>query len=99
MIRGLCQVHRTDFDPGLLTSAMQSSTSFFSKIVEDNEIVVRHAIGMVITIACIWAFHFVLELTLGADAKLFDYVPIAYVAHIGDALAFLRFFWKMLREF
>lgn len=84
---------------GLLTSVMQSSTSFFLKIVEDNEIVVRHAIGMVITIACIWVFHFVLKLTLGADAKLFDYVPIAYVAHIGDALAFLRFFWKMLREF
>lgn len=99
MIRSLCQAPCADFDPGPLTSAMQSSTSFFSKIVEDNEIVVRHAIGMVITIACIWAFHGALELTLGADAKLFDYVPIAYVAHIGDALAFLRFFWKMLREF
>jgi hypothetical protein len=78
---------------------MHQGSSFFAKLVEDNEIVVRHAIGMVVTIACIWAFHGALTLTLGADAKLFDWIPIAYVAHVGDALAFMRFFWKMLREF
>ena len=78
---------------------MNSSPSFFAKVVEDNEIVVRHAIGMVITIGCIWIFHAALSFTLGAEAKLFDYIPIVYVAHIGDVLAFLRFFWKMIREF
>jgi len=78
---------------------MANNASFIAKVVEDNEVVVRHAIGMVVTIGCIWVFHLALALTLGADAKLFDSVPIVFVAHVGDALAFLRFFWKMIKEF
>ena len=42
--------------------------------------------------------HF-LKATLGKDAKLFDMLPLAYVAHVGDSIAILRFFWKMLKEF
>lgn len=78
---------------------MSSPQTFVAKVIDDNEVVVRHAIGMIVTIACIWLFHFALAQSLGADAKLFDIVPIIYIAHIGDTLAFLRFFWKMLREF
>ena len=78
---------------------MNTPQTFVAKVVDDNEVVIRHAIGMIVTIACIWAFHSALAITLGADAKLFDIIPIVYIAHVGDALAFLRFFWKMLREF
>jgi len=78
---------------------MPEHDSFLSKLVEDNGPVIRHAIGMVVTILCIWIFHFALSVTLGERAKLFDIIPIVYVAHFGDSLAFLRFFWKMLKEF
>lgn len=73
--------------------------NFQQKLWDDIEPVLRHALAMLVTIGCIWMFHAALEHSLGKDAKLFDLVPILYVAHTGDALAFLRFFWKMVKEF
>lgn len=78
---------------------MNANESFLIKVFRDNEPVLRHAIGMVVTILCIWLFHLILGITLGADAQLFDRVPIVYVAHFGDSLAFLRFFVNLVREF
>lgn len=78
---------------------MPEHKSLLFKVAQDNEPVIRHAVGMVVTILCIWLFHIVLGLTLGTSAQLFDRIPIVYVAHFGDSLAFLRFFWKMIQEF
>lgn len=89
----MARVNRTN------SQNVSSQHTFFSKVIEDNEVVVRHAIGMIVTIMSIWFFHWSLAVSLGADAKLFDIVPIIYIAHFGDLLAFLRFFWKMLKEF
>jgi hypothetical protein len=73
--------------------------SFFQRLYSDCEPVIRHAISMAVTIVCIWGFQFLLKRTLGEDAKLFDRLPIIYVAQLGDLLAFLRFFWKLIKEF
>ena len=73
--------------------------SFTEKLREDLEPVLRHAIAMVVTILCIWGFHLVLKHTLGQEARLFGQLPIEYVAHTGDVIAFIRFFWKMIKEF
>lgn len=72
---------------------------FLGRLVDDLEVVIRHAIGMAVTILCIWAFHALLEHTLGHDATLFDRLPIVYLAHTGDLLAMCRFFWKIIKEF
>lgn len=82
-----------------MESNPSEGSTFFEKVKKDNEIVVRHALGMLIVLVCIWAFHLVLTYTLGDDAKLFGAVPVLYVAHVGDALAFFRFFVKLVREF
>lgn len=72
---------------------------FVAKLRDDLEPVARHAIGMIATIVSIAAFRMMLGWTLGPQAMLFGHVPIEYVAHLGDILAFARFFWKLVREF
>lgn len=78
---------------------VDNMSNFKDQLINDIEPVLRHAIAMVITILCIWIFQLVLMHTLGEEATLFGRIPIVYVAHTGDSLAFLRFFWKMVREF
>ena len=76
-----------------------NSASFFEKLRDHLEPVVLHAIAMAVTIVCIWGFHWLLAHTLCEDATLFGVFPIVYVAHTGDSLAILRFFWKLIKEF
>lgn len=69
------------------------------KLIELIGPVITHAIAMGVTILCIWGIDVLLKVTLGENAKLFGSMPIAWVAHVGDCIAILRFFWKMLKEF
>jgi hypothetical protein len=73
--------------------------SFGSQLKEDLAPVIRHGISMCVAVLCIWAFHALLAATIGEEARLFDSIPIRYLAHAGDLIVFTRFIWKALREF
>lgn len=73
--------------------------SVWEKLKDHLEPVILHTIAMSVAILSIWFIHFLLRSTLGESAKLFDVMPLIFVAHVGDTIVIGRFFWKMLKEF
>ncbi len=74
-------------------------SSFWEKLKDHLEPVFIHTVAMSAAILSIWCVHWLLKSTLGESAKLFDLMPLIYVAHVGDTIVLGRFFWKMLKEF
>jgi hypothetical protein len=73
--------------------------TFRDKVQKVVEPICLHLIGMCATVVSIWLFHMLLHAVLGEDATLFGTLPIVYLAHTGDLVAFLRFIWSAIREF
>lgn len=76
-----------------------AETKFLEKVRKVSEPIALHFIAMTLTILSIWGFHLILRYSLGEGAKLFDRLPVIYIAQVGDAVAFLRFIWSAIREF
>ena len=72
---------------------------FIDKVKKVIEPILVHFIGMCATILSIWAVHAFLAITIGENAKLFDILPIIYLAHAGDFTVFVRFVWSAIKEF
>ena len=71
---------------------------FRARALEEVAPLLYHTIGMVAAVACIWFFEHMLTWVLGPEAKLFDVLPIRYLGHLGDLLAFVRFLVRLGKE-
>jgi hypothetical protein len=59
----------------------------------------KHFVALSLTLLSIWGVAELFTYTLGVNAKLFDTLPIVYLIHTGDAIAFLRFIWSTIKDF
>ncbi len=59
----------------------------------------KHFVALSLTLLSIWGVAELFTYTLGVNAKLFNTLPIVYLIHTGDAIAFLRFIWSTIKEF
>lgn len=77
---------------------MGTKKKFWEQFYSEISPFLRHTLAMVVALACIALVETVLTHFLGHDAKLFDSVPIVYVAHAGDTIVFARFLLMLLKE-